>query len=204
MPLLDIAISQPCSCFRNNILAFRSEAHFHNKLVGGNDGGLGFASSFSWKPFSFRKKMGENSKFGRVEVWRGGLTVKAVATLETASVTHKNEGVKGYQNVLRADVDSLRSSSSALEPQSSSEDSTEVKEREKLRRMRISKANKGCTPWNKGRKHSPETLKRIKERTRLAMQDPKVRMKLHNLGHAQSEETRMKIGVGVRLGWERR
>ncbi|XAR51310.1 hypothetical protein NMG60_11005905 [Bertholletia excelsa] len=29
-------------------------------------------------------------------------------------------------------------------------------------------------------------------------------MKLVNLGHAQSEETRMKIGVGVRMGWERR
>jgi hypothetical protein len=28
-------------------------------------------------------------------------------------------------------------------------------EREKLRRSRISKANKGNTPWNKGRKHSP-------------------------------------------------
>lgn len=47
-------------------------------------------------------------------------------------------------------------------------------ESEKLRRFRISKANKGNTPWNKGRKHSPETLQKIKERTRLAMQNPKV------------------------------
>ncbi|KAF5956235.1 hypothetical protein HYC85_003461 [Camellia sinensis] len=30
-----------------------------------------------------------------------------------------------------------------------------------------------------------------------------VKMKLVNLGHAQSEETRMKIGNGVRMGWER-
>ncbi|KAE8667176.1 Muscle M-line assembly protein unc-89, putative isoform 2 [Hibiscus syriacus] len=29
-------------------------------------------------------------------------------------------------------------------------------------------------------------------------------MKLVNFGHAQSEETRVKIGVGVRMGWERR
>ncbi|CAL5331515.1 unnamed protein product [Camellia sinensis] len=32
----------------------------------------------------------------------------------------------------------------------------------------------------------------------------KVKMKLVKLGHAQSEETRMKIGNGVRMGWERR
>ncbi|KAJ8479581.1 hypothetical protein OPV22_023308 [Ensete ventricosum] len=59
--------------------------------------------------------------------------------------------------------------------QSSTEENTpEIDEREKLRRMRISKANKGNVPWNKGRKHSAETLQRIRERTRLAMQDPKV------------------------------
>ncbi|XP_077236513.1 muscle M-line assembly protein isoform X2 [Tasmannia lanceolata] len=87
---------------------------------------------------------------------------------------------------------------------SSSEDSIEPDEREKLRRMKISKANKGNVPWNKGRKHSAETLRRIRERTKLAMQDPKVKMKLMNLGHAQSQETRLKIGVGVRMGWQRR
>ncbi|PIA50484.1 hypothetical protein AQUCO_01300901v1 [Aquilegia coerulea] len=31
-----------------------------------------------------------------------------------------------------------------------------------------------------------------------------VKMKLVNLGHAQTEETRKKIGVGVRMGWKRR
>ncbi|RDY06451.1 hypothetical protein CR513_09563, partial [Mucuna pruriens] len=80
----------------------------------------------------------------------------------------------------------------------------ELDEREKLRRFRISKANKGNTPWNKGRKHSPETLQKIKERTRLAMQNPKVKMKLINLGHAQTTETRMKIGAGVKRRWEKR
>lgn len=30
----------------------------------------------------------------------------------------------------------------------------DLNERERLRRLRISKANKGNTPWNKGRKHS--------------------------------------------------
>lgn len=32
--------------------------------------------------------------------------------------------------------------------------SREIDEKEKLRRMRISKANKGNVPWNKGRRHS--------------------------------------------------
>ncbi|KAG8388450.1 hypothetical protein BUALT_Bualt02G0127100 [Buddleja alternifolia] len=201
MPLLDIAISQPCSCFCNNILAFRQD----NKLVVGNDRGLGLSSAFSWRTLHITKRVGKNLKLGENEVWRGGLIIKAVATLELTSVSSKKEGVKnGYQNMLRMDIDSVRSNGSETELQSSSEDSTEADEREKLRRMRISKANKGNTPWNKGRKHSPETLQRIKERTRLAMQDPKVKMKLVNLGHAQSEDTRVKIGVGVRLGWARR
>ncbi|OEL36277.1 hypothetical protein BAE44_0002704 [Dichanthelium oligosanthes] len=55
------------------------------------------------------------------------------------------------------------------------EEQEDVDERERLRRMRISRANKGNTPWNKGRKHSPETLQRIRERTRIAMQDPKAK-----------------------------
>jgi hypothetical protein len=38
------------------------------------------------------------------------------------------------------------------------EDDEAVDEREKMRRMRISQANKGNTPWNKGWKHSPGML----------------------------------------------
>ncbi|GFP90566.1 hypothetical protein PHJA_001200700 [Phtheirospermum japonicum] len=150
------------------------------------------------------EKVGKHYTSEKNKKWRGRLMIKAIATLEITSAPQKNEGVNGYRNMLGMDLDSVRSNSSEIEPQSSSEDSTEVAEREKLRRMRISKANKGNTPWNKGRKHSPETLQRIRERTRLAMQSPKVKMKLVNLGHAQSEATRIKIGVGVRLGWEKR
>nr|GMD37129.1 uncharacterized protein LOC109192550 [Ipomoea batatas] len=75
---------------------------------------------------------------------------------------------------------------------------------EKLRRSRISKANKGKTPWNKGRKHSPETLQKIKERTRIAMRDPKVMSHKNHVTRWKAKETRLKIGVGVRAGWEKR
>uniref|UniRef100_A0A7N0T2M7 Nuclease associated modular domain-containing protein n=1 Tax=Kalanchoe fedtschenkoi TaxID=63787 RepID=A0A7N0T2M7_KALFE len=91
-----------------------------------------------------------------------------------------------------------------MEQLSASQDSVELEQKERLRRERISKANKGNSPWNKGRKHSPETIQKIRERTRLAMQDPKVKNKLVNLGHAQSQQTKLKIGAGVRMGWEKR
>ncbi|KAL2539067.1 hypothetical protein Adt_00045 [Abeliophyllum distichum] len=198
MPLLDIATAQPCSCFHNNVLELRSQSHFNNKVVIGNARRLVY--SFSWKPFHIQEKPRKIFDLGRIEVCLGGVMIKAVATLESTSTTRKND----YQNALRMDVDSRSSNGFMVGRQSSSENSTEVDERETLRRLRISQANKGNRPWNKGRKHSPETLQLIREKTRLAMQDPKVKMKLANLGHAQSEETRMKIGVSVRLGWEKR
>merc|ERR1712224_1162815 len=40
---------------------------------------------------------------------------------------------------------------------------------EDLRKLKISFANKGRKPWNVGRQHRPDTLQRIKEKTRLAM-----------------------------------
>ncbi|KAJ3703450.1 hypothetical protein LUZ61_007155 [Rhynchospora tenuis] len=116
------------------------------------------------------------------------------------------------------------------------QEDSDLDEREKLRRTRISRANKGNIPWNKGKKHSPETLQRIRERTKIAMQNPKVKMKLVNFGHAhrfvesinyfhtvlsyrklysnnsflylidlcKSEDTKSKIGEGVKQGWRRR
>lgn len=127
------------------------------------------------------------------------MMIKAVVTIESSELTYANQGFN-----LDCGVHSKSSPLAGEEHQDSPEDSIALPDREQLRRMRISKANKGNTPWNKGRKHTPETLQRIKERTRIAMQDPKVKMKLVKVGHAQSEETRIKIGVGVRIGWEKR
>lgn len=191
MPLLDIATAQ--SSFQNHTFTLRAQTFLHNKIVFGNEKRLA-------KTFRVLNK-GININVGHIEMQRSVLVIRAVATLEPKCLVQSNSEHKGHDN-LNLGVDSRNTLVAQYD--SSYEDSEEVDEREKLRRMRISKANKGNTPWNKGRKHSAETKQRIRERTRLAMQHPKVKMKLVNLGHAQSEETRMKIGIGVRMGWERR
>ncbi|XP_052182729.1 uncharacterized protein LOC127795227 [Diospyros lotus] len=197
MPLLDIATTAQPS-IPNHIFTLRAQTLSHNRIVFGNEKRL----ASGWKPFQASRKE-KKIYLGRVEMLRNGLVISAVATLESCCSVQTHGEHEGRDNLQPA-VDS--SSNSVIQHQSSASnrDSEELDEREKLRRMRISKANKGNTPWNKGRKHSAETLQRIKERTRLAMQDPKVKMKLVNLGHAQSKETREKIAVGVRMGWERR
>lgn len=191
MPLLEIATAQPN--FQNHLGALGAQAFVHGRLFSssfafGNDKRLA-----SWKLSNAPKK-------NHIEPHPPKFVVKAVATLEyKCSVLNEDERLSRKSSQM-----ATVSSSSGARLGSSEEDEMELDEREKLRRMRISKANKGNTPWNKGRKHSAETLQRIKERTRLAMQNPKVKMKLINLGHAQSEKTRKKIGVGVRMGWQRR
>lgn len=79
------------------------------------------------------------------------LLIKAVATLEPKCVV-KNEDEHSGHNNSKLGVDT---SPPKVQLKTSNENSTELDEKEKLRRMRISKANKGNTPWNKGRKHSP-------------------------------------------------
>lgn len=49
------------------------------------------------------------------------------------------------------------------------------KEKEAERRRKIGLANRGKVPWNKGRKHSPETREKIRQRTKEALSDPKVK-----------------------------
>ncbi|XP_010680818.2 uncharacterized protein LOC104895876 isoform X2 [Beta vulgaris subsp. vulgaris] len=187
MPLLDIAIPQ--SSFQNYLEQSRVQpsifCNIHNScLLQHEDRWASFR-----KAFQNSRNLNFNSSHFHKKSHRKFL-VKAVATLEPKCSVESKDAEK-QSNVLSITIESHG-------------DSEELDEREKLRRIRISKANKGNTPWNKGRKHSPETRQRIKERTRLAMQNPKVKMKLANIGHAQSQETREKIAAGVRIGWQKR
>jgi NUMOD3 motif len=62
-------------------------------------------------------------------------------------------------------------------------------------KMKISAANKGKVPWNKGRKHSEETKRKIAEATRRAMMQPETRARLSSsaTGRRHSSATRIKI-----------
>mmetsp|Transcript_19405 Transcript_19405/g.42470 ORF Transcript_19405/g.42470 Transcript_19405/m.42470 type:complete len:344 (-) Transcript_19405:9-1040(-) len=76
----------------------------------------------------------------------------------------------------------------------------DMDERERQRREKISKANVGKVPWNKGRKHSAETKARIRQRTLEAMKRPDIVEKLKESGKKQkhSKETRAKISAKLK------
>ncbi|CAH9088696.1 unnamed protein product [Cuscuta europaea] len=191
MSLLDIAYAG--FVFQNDLCAVNCQIVSCSKYYSWNGIRL---SSLRNSSFCL---LGKTHGFGGLKLYRGELKIRAVATLEKESTKAnqiKQDGA-GYKRSIVTSIDSGSLSCSVNE-------STELDKREKLRRGRISKANKGKTPWNKGRKHSPETLQKIRERTWIAMQDPKVKMKLSNLGHVQSKQTRLKIGISVQLGWKRR
>lgn len=86
----------------------------------------------------------------------------------------------------------------------------DVDEQERRRRLKISQANKGRTPWNKGRRHSPETIARIRAATKVAMQRADVRERLQKANEKRvphSTEAKVGAGAGCRglwcwvLGW---
>lgn len=101
-----------------------------------------------WRQSCFSK----NLKFytGHLHVRRGKVLITAVATLETKYPAQKeNEQSSSLSSA------SSKSSDGRNGGADDGEELEQVDDREKLRRMRISKANRGNTPWNKGRKHSP-------------------------------------------------
>lgn len=79
-----------------------------------------------------------------------------------------------------------------------------ISDKEIDRRKKIGLANKGRTPWNKGRKHSEETRKRIKQRTIEALSDPKVRKKMSESPRSHSDRSRERISFGLKKIWEKR
>ncbi|PON45698.1 Nuclease associated modular domain [Parasponia andersonii] len=80
--------------------------------------------------------------------------------------------------------------------------SKDIKERQ--RREKIGRANRGKVPWNKGRKHSAETRERIKQRTIEALNNPKVRKKMAERPRAHSNQVKVKIRSSLRRVWAKR
>lgn len=62
-------------------------------------------------------------------------------------------------------------------------------------KRKISAANKGNTPWNKGKKHSAETRRRIAEATRRAMSRPEVRERLRELARQRTHSSKTKVKI---------
>lgn len=91
-------------------------------------------------------------------------------------------------------------------PEALGEDGLDPEQREAMRRRRISEANRGRQPWNKGVRHSEETRAKIRERTVQAMQNPDLRKRLSQaaLLHRHTPETREKIRLAAHRRAERR
>lgn len=109
-----------------------------------------------WASFriSFKNTGDLNSNWGRFyKSSHHMFLIKAVATLEP-ECSVQGKGEEKESNVIL----SPEEQQSSVLDSTTSKESEEVDEKEKLRRMRISKSNKGNTPWNKGRKHSPGNL----------------------------------------------
>jgi len=70
-----------------------------------------------------------------------------------------------------------------------------IEEKEKIRKIKISIANKGRKPWNLGKQHRPDTLERIRERTRIAMYRSDVRQRwvANWVPKAHTMETKKKL-----------
>ncbi|KAK1416709.1 hypothetical protein QVD17_25825 [Tagetes erecta] len=72
------------------------------------------------------------------------------------------------------------------------------------RRLKIGLANKGRVPWNKGKKHTAETRELISQRTKEALQDPKVRKKMSECPRTLSDQTKEKIRITITRKWRER
>ncbi|CAL0307913.1 unnamed protein product [Lupinus luteus] len=197
MPLFDIANAQ---FFQYHLCSLRARTPYNGKLPSVSFA-FGNEHSVACGCKSLEKLEKVKFNVGGVDLGRRRSMIKAIATtLEPKSLTAKEDQCLGSKDLELG----LGLNSHEVILESSSEESEELDEKERLRRMRISKANKGQTAWNKGRKHSAETLRKIKERTKLAMQNPKIKMKLAKVRNPQTIETKQKIGAGVKMRCKRK
>ncbi|CAK0783709.1 hypothetical protein CVIRNUC_006908 [Coccomyxa viridis] len=81
------------------------------------------------------------------------------------------------------------------------DESDRISEKERLRRLRISQANRGRMPWNVGRKHKPETIALIRRRTKEVMNQPEMIawLKATHKPQLHDMDVRARISLGVRL-----
>ncbi|PSC72488.1 stress response NST1 [Micractinium conductrix] len=105
----------------------------------------------------------------------GGTPPVALRTLQQQHQQHRDEQQQQQQQQQAAAAVALAELTAVAEPTTSD---AELQPHEVQRRAKISAANKGRTPWNKGRKHPPEVIERIRAATQRAMQRPEVRERL--------------------------
>lgn len=141
--------------FQYTSCSLRAQKPFHGKVASsisftfGNEQRLPCA----WKSLEkLKKKVDFN--VGRLELRSGSrLLIKAVATLEPKRLAANEDKCMNFKDSSEMGLNS--NNPTVVRHHESFDEEPELDEREKLRRMRISKANSGNTPWNKGRKHSP-------------------------------------------------
>ncbi|KAL3849272.1 hypothetical protein ACJIZ3_011154 [Penstemon smallii] len=75
---------------------------------------------------------------------------------------------------------------------------------EKVQKRKTGHGNKGRVPWNKGRKHSEETREKIRQRTKEALKDPKVRKKMSECPRYLSNQTKVRIRASLTKLWDER
>eukprot|EP00887_Chlorella_sp_A99_P001956 scaffold18.g1956.t1 len=95
-----------------------------------------------------------------------------------------------------------------LAPKLTKDVMAELPSSEVMRRLKISAANKGKVPWNKGRQHSPEIVAKIRQRTKEAMQRPDVKAKLllanqHRPGHSPEAKQKIRDKLRAKVEVER-
>lgn len=121
-------IATPQSSFRNNPYSIGFQRLHHVSFISGNQT---TARSRFFKPN------------GIINPANGRLMIKAVATLEPRCSDNANHQLPIDSTPTLPDTD---------------DQPVVIDDREILRRSRISDANRGKQPWNKGRKHSAGTI----------------------------------------------